>query len=109
MSTSKMAKPGKHVLMRLPRLRFFDCGNASLKFLMDLEKTIGAPGELYKEPHLKLKVKHYAADSELSPSLISNNEAFDMNFREEVIAVHLSGSGEDYNPYKLPLLWGAKA
>lgn len=107
-STSKVTKPGKHVVVHLPRMRFFDCGDASFRFLMELEKTTGAPWEIYREPPLIFRVKPYSADSELSPSLERYNEAYGTNLRQELIAVHVPGSGEDDNRYNLPLLWGAK-
>ena len=71
---------------------------------MELEKTIGAPGE----PPLIFRVKPYGADSDLPPSLKSYNEAFGTELREQLVSIHLPGSGEDGNPYNLPLLWGAK-
>nr|XP_034569441.1 uncharacterized protein LOC117833960 [Setaria viridis]XP_034569566.1 uncharacterized protein LOC117834058 [Setaria viridis]XP_034606279.1 uncharacterized protein LOC117866233 [Setaria viridis]XP_034606474.1 uncharacterized protein LOC117866388 [Setaria viridis] len=107
-STSKVTKPGKHVVVHLPRMRFYDCGDASFRFLMELEKTTGAPWEIYREPPLIFRVKPYSADSELSPSLERYNEAYGTNLRQELIAVHVPGSGEDDNRYNLPLLWGAK-
>lgn len=72
---------------------------------MELQKTLGAVGETYNEPPLMLKIKPYAADSQLPPSLESYNEAFGTGLREELVSVHVPGSGEDDNPYNLPLLW----
>lgn len=32
-----------------------------------------------------------------------------MTLRKEIVAAHAPGSGEDYNPYNLPLVWGSNA
>lgn len=102
--SSAATKSGNHVVVRLPKLRFFRWEGASFEFWKDLEETIGAPGEVYSESHVRLKIKRYPADVELPPSLKSFNQAFGTNLRKEVVAAHAFGSGEVYNPFNLPLV-----
>nr|XP_034579727.1 uncharacterized protein LOC117843266 [Setaria viridis]XP_034579728.1 uncharacterized protein LOC117843266 [Setaria viridis] len=107
-SASELAKPGKNVIVHLPKLSFIDSSGASARFLRELQKTIGAAGEVYNGPPLMFRVKLYAADSQLPPSLEGYNKAFGTDLREELMAIHVPGSSEDDDPYNLPLLWGAK-
>lgn len=101
--SSEAEKSGNHVVVHLPRLRFFKYTGASMNFLLDLENTIGAPREAYSESHVWLKVKCYPADARLPPSLESFNKAFGMTLRKEIVAAHIVGGGEDYNPLNLSL------
>lgn len=46
-SASELVKPGKNFTVRLPRVSFFYFSGASARFLMELQETIGAAGEMY--------------------------------------------------------------
>lgn len=47
---------GKNVIKFLPKLSFVDANGASIKFLMELQNTVGAASEPYSEPSMLLRV-----------------------------------------------------
>ncbi|XP_034593680.1 uncharacterized protein [Setaria viridis] len=101
------AEPGKNIIKFSPKLSFVDASGASIKFLMELQNTVGTAGEPYNEPSMLLRVDPVLEGSAL-PQCVVDYKAFGTDLRENLLSVHAPGSGEVDDPLNPSLLWGSR-